>query len=285
MALFACLLLHLPVGAHDLLMQSYRADMEGVYLTPYLSIGLFALFAVLIWRRYVGALAGAERQLAARERELLASHEQLRLLEREQALAAERQRLMQDMHDGIGSSLMSALRVAERGTAPPAQLAQLLRDCIDDLKLAIDSLEPADADLLALLAAVRFRLAPRLRAAGITLTWSVQDLPPLPWLEPRNALHVLRIVQEVLTNILKHSGAGAIDLATAHAGDEVLVRIRDDGSGFSGDGQDGGAGKGLANVRYRTQALGARCHWSAWEGGGEFCLWLHLRPLAETAAT
>lgn len=285
LALFAFFALNLPVGVHDLLLQNYRVDIESVYLGPYTSIGVFTLFLVIVWRRYVGAIRGVEEvnasledRLAARERELVASHEQLRVLEREQALAAERQRMVRDMHDGIGSSLMSALRMVEGGRASSGDTAQVLRDCIDDLKLAIDSLHTTDADLLALLAAVRFRLAPRLKSAGITLTWSVQDLPPLPWLDPQRALHVLRILQEVLTNILKHSGADAIDVATAHEGDEVEVRVRNNGTPFVPDEAAAGspAGLGLANVRNRAQALGARCKWSAWQGGGEFSLRLPL---------
>lgn len=294
LVLSAWFALTVPVGAHDLQMMDYRAPMEGVYLAPYVAIGLFAIFLAIVWRRYVGAIrtvevvnAGLESQLAARERELTASHEQLRELERQQTLTAERQRMMQDMHDGIGSSLMSALRMVERGQASTADTALVLKDCIDDLKLAIDSLDPTDADLLALLAAVRFRLAPRLKAAGIELAWQVQDLPPLPWLDPQNALHVLRIVQEVLTNVLKHSHATAIAVATAAQDGGVLVRIRDNGGAFmppAGPPPAAQAGRtgpmGLANVRHRAQALGGRCLWAAWEGGGEFSLWL---PLARGA--
>ncbi len=291
LVLSAWLALTVPVGMHDLLLMNYRVSPESLYLAPYGSIGLFAIFLVIAYRRYVGAIrtveivnAGLESQLAARERELTASHEQLRALERQQTLAAERQRMMQDMHDGIGSSLMSALRMVQRGQASTADTAQVLKDCIDDLKLAIDSLNPADADLLALLAAVRFRLAPRLKAAGITLVWSVQDLPPLPWLDAQAALHLLRIVQEVLTNVLKHTQASTIDVATALHGGEVLVRIRDDGGAGGGTtpfalpaaDTETGAGHGLANVRHRAQALGGRCHWGVWQGGGEFSLWLPL---------
>lgn len=287
LVLFGWFLLNVPAGVHDLLMVNYRIDMEHVYLAPYNTIGLFAIFLVILYRRYVGAIravevvnAGLESQLAARERELTASHEQLRALERQQTLASERQRMMQDMHDGIGSSLMSALRMVERGQASTADTALVLKDCIDDLKLAIDSLNPADADLLALLAALRFRLAPRLKAAGIALTWNVQNLPPLPWLDPQSALHVLRILQEVLTNILKHSQATAIDLATAPRSDEggVVVRIRDNGRAFipASAPPTTRAGQGLFNVRHRAQALGGHCQWAAWEGGGEFSLWLPL---------
>ena len=292
LVLFAWISLNIPAGVHDLLLQNYRINIEQVYLAPYLSIGLFAIFLAIVYRRYVGAIhavevanAGLESQLAARERELTASHEQLRALERQQTLATERQRLMQDMHDGIGSSLMSALRMVERGQASTADTALVLKECIDDLKLAIDSLSPADADLLALLAALRFRLAPRLKAAGIALTWSVQDLPPLHWLDPQAALHVLRILQEVLTNILKHSEATVIDVATQALLGEgaqpacVVVRIRDNGRAFVPTMHTPPAtqtGQGLANVRHRAQALGGHCKWAGWEGGGEFRLGLPL---------
>ncbi|MFN3436889.1 MAG: sensor histidine kinase [Acidovorax sp.] len=286
LALFAFFSLNVPVGVHDLALQNYRIDIERIYLGPYTAIGLFVIFLVIVWRRYMGAIRGMETlntsleaRLTARERELTDSHEQLRQLERQQTLAAERQRMMQDMHDGIGSSLTSALRMVERGQASSADTALVLKDCIDDLKLALDSLDPADADLLALLAAVRFRLTPRLKAAGITLTWSVQDVPALPWLDAQNALHVLRIVQEVLTNILKHSHATEIDLATSLEGEEVLVRLRDDGAAFTPAASlpQSQVGKGLAHVRNRTLALGARCQWETWEGGGGFCLWLPLQ--------
>lgn len=71
---------------------------------------------------------------------------------------------MRDMHDGIGTSLMTALSVVEAREAPGEQaIAAILRDCVDDLKLTIDSLEPVDADLLLLLAALRFRLEQRFR--------------------------------------------------------------------------------------------------------------------------
>ncbi|HVE51939.1 MAG TPA: ATP-binding protein, partial [Ramlibacter sp.] len=280
--LFGWFSLNVPAGVHDLLLQNYRIDIERVYLAPYTSTGLFLIFIVLVYRRYIGALRGMEAanaslesRLAERERALTASHEQLRELERQQTLTAERQRLMQDMHDGIGSSLVSALRMVERGEANAGTTAQVLQQCIDDLKLAIDSLETTDTDLLGLLAAIRFRLAPRLQAAGIELRWSVRDLPALPWLDPQTALHVLRILQEVLANILKHSRASLIDVATDDAGAEVLVRIRDNGAPFTpGDAAPAGRGKGLSNIRQRAQALRARCDWTPWEGGGEFRLWL-----------
>ena len=207
------------------------------------------------------------------------------MIEREQTLMHERQRLMRDMHDGVGSSLMSALRLVEHGEAALVVVPQVLRECIDDLKISIDSLEPVDADLLALLASLRFRLSPRLEGAGLALHWQVQDLPPLPWLDAQSALNVLRVLQEVLTNIIKHSGAREITVSTAEGHQAhapgVEVRIADDGGGFEPPALDAlpPGRKGLANIRVRVHALVGRCRWQAGEGGGTvFVLWLPLEP-------
>lgn len=287
------MLLFIPTGVHDLLLQNYLLDMGHVYLAPYTSIGALATFLAIGYRKYVGAIravevanAELERRLSQREAELAASYHQLSALERQQTLDAERRRLMQEMHDGIGSSLLSALRMAQESHLTGADMARVLTECIEDLKLSIDSLEHADTDLLGLLAALRFRLGPRLQAAGLALHWRVEDVPPLPWLDPQSALHILRILQEVLTNIVKHSGARTIEIATGTQAGFVMVWVRDDGQPYAGPAQETGParslGKGLANVRSRALAIGAECAWQAANGplggqqGNTFALGLPL---------
>ena len=291
-------LLSLPMGLHDMLMQSYRANVEGIYLTSYVNLGLLTVFVYLAFTRYTDALQLAARarttlaeRLAAQERELLDTHQRLRCAEREQTLLHERQRLMREMHDGVGSSLISALRLVEHGRTP-VDVAQLLKECIDDLKIAIDSLECADADLLALLGALRFRLGRRLGQAGIALHWHMRDLPPLPWLDAQSTLHVLRILQEVLTNIAKHSGATEITVATGEAlaptgaGEPgVWVRVHDNGRPFTPPAPEAlpPGRRGLANVRSRALALGAAAAWAPQGGGTAFTLWLPLQRRAAIA--
>ena len=210
--------------------------MEWFYLTPYGATVLVSVLLFIMLRRYVGAInevesvnAGLAERLAARETELAGSYQRLRAAEHQQTLNNERKRLTQDMHDGLGSSLVTALRVVEAGGMGEAELGEVLKNCIDDLKLTIDSLEPVEADLLLLLATLRFRLGPRLKAAGISLQWDVTDVPKLDWLDPRNALHILRILQEAFANILKHTRATEIRVTTAAAGDGVQVSIEEIG--------------------------------------------------------
>lgn len=273
--------LSIPLGMHDWLLANFRIDIEQVYLLPYASIALLALFLQILLRRYLDALSDSENakavlelRLSEREAQLGASHARLREIEREQVLAQERQRLMQDMHDGLGSSLMGALKVVEHGQQQ--DLAQVLRECIDDLKLAIDSLEPAQADLLLLLATLRFRLGTRLEQAGIALQWQVADVPPLSWLDARSALHILRILQEVLSNAVKHSGAHGVVVRTSLDDGQVVVTIEDDGGGFDIGATDG-RGRGIVHIRQRAEAIGAAVRWVRQAVGMRFELALPMR--------
>jgi signal transduction histidine kinase len=290
LAVSLCCALYLPLGTNDGLMQSYKIDIEGLYLLPYGVLPTLLVLMAVLQTRYIRALETVEAsnllletRLAERERELENSHRKLREIEHRQMLARERQRLMRDMHDGIGSSLMTAISVVEaRETSSDDVISTILRDCVDDLKLTIDSLEPVEADLLLLLAALRFRLEPRFAETGLTLLWQVEDLPRLPWLEPASALQVLRIFQEVFTNVIKHAGAGEIRVNTGVRGDGVYVAVRNDGSGFAveealgeGDGdKPRPRGRGLPNIIHRADELGGKASWS--EGGKCFELWLPL---------
>jgi signal transduction histidine kinase len=205
---------------------------------------------------------------------LAASEKQLRDIEQREAIAQERQRMMQDMHDGLGSSLRTALLSVEKGHPSDGAVAEVLQGCIDDLKLAIDSMEPVQADLLLLLATWRFRLDPRLDETGITLLWEVADVPALDWLDPKSALHILRILQEALTNIIKHANATEIRVATAAEGDHVRVTITDNGRGFAVQRALHRGGKGLSNQMRRAEAIGAEVQWESSDAGT--CFSLHL---------
>lgn len=184
---------------------------------------------------------------------------------------------MQDMHDGLGSSLTSALRVVEHGRMDETEIAQVLKGCIDDLKLAIDSMEPVDADLLLLLATLRYRLEPRLESTGIALRWEVISIPKLDWLDPKNSLHILRILQEAFTNIIKHTHATEIRVATEVESDYVAVTIIDNGRGFAVESALKSGGKGLSNQMRRAESIGTEVGWNSNDAGTCFTLRLPIK--------
>jgi signal transduction histidine kinase len=235
----------------------YGIDIETVSTLP-----VFLVMALILSRRFVRSLNEAETlnaELAARVEakrlEIETKFVRLAELEKQEAVVAERTRLMRDMHDGIGGQLISTLSLVEAGEATSDTVAAALRECIDDLRLTIDSLEPTDNDLVPVLGNLRYRVEPRLKARGISLDWQVCDLPRLACMTPQNVLHVLRILQEAFTNVLKHAGARHIRVHTRSVGDRVLIDIQDDGKGL-GNAFERRAGRGLTNMRQRAQAIG-----------------------------
>jgi len=177
-------------------------------------------------------------------------------MERQQAIVEERSRIMRDMHDGIGAQLISVLSLVEHGELSATEVAAALRECLDDLRLTIDSLEPTEHDLLPVMGNLRYRLDGRLRKQGIDLDWRVGEVPRLSCLTPQNVLHILRILQEAFTNIVQHAHATSIHVETGldTAGEHVYIRVRDNGTGFSG----GRTGRGIASMRHRAKVIGGR---------------------------
>jgi len=275
--------LALAFTSYDGLLQNNLVSPESVYTSPYAIISLFFIFSYIMFQRYTGAFAevarlnkGLAERLRAREAELEQSYQRLRVIENEQMLGAERRRLMQDMHDGLGSSLISAIRSVEQGAMTDTEISGVLKGCMDDLKLAIDSMESVDADLLLLLATLRFRLAPRIESAGLALRWDVQSVPALPWLDPGSALHILRIMQECVANVLRHTRATIIRFSTATEGQGVCVMIEDNGSGFAVEEALRQSGRGLRNQQRRAGAIGGTVRWESGSDGTRFTLWLPL---------
>jgi signal transduction histidine kinase len=280
------------LGVSDWLLQNNFVSPEGWYLGAYTNAVTFCVFGVLMYRRYVNAIAEVElvnaslaQRLQAREAELERSHRRLREVEMQQTISDERQRLMQDMHDGLGSSLISAIRSVEGGGMSDDKVSQMLKSCLDDLKLTIDSMEPLEDDLLLLLATLRYRLGPRLESSGVALLWEVQEIPALDWLDPTTALHILRIVQESISNILRHTRATEIRVGTAPEASGVRVTIEDNGQGFDVDKalSDAG-GRGLQNQQRRAQVIGGSVSWRSGPGGTLFTLRLPLSRGPKAAA-
>ena len=200
--------------------------------------------------------ASMTQRLAAKDLadDLQAHQQKLVALEREHAVLEEREQLMRAMHDGLGSTLISSLTLAERGELDAKAMAEVLRECLDDVHLVLESLERAEHDLATLLGTLRHRWGKRLAVAGLRLEWAVDDLPPLPWLTPPAALQVLRIVQEVLANVIKHAQAGILRIAAQ--ADEGCVRLSVEDNGIGFDPEAVTPGRGLRHLRKRASQLG-----------------------------
>jgi signal transduction histidine kinase len=252
-------------GALDLaLLLGLRSDEYRVYLMPYSVLLFSAVIGAVLVDAFAKARGQQERlnreldeRLAARERELNETHQQVLKLERERSVSGERQRILRDIHDGLGSQLVSSMQLVERGELTTAAVADVLRECIDDLRLAIDSLKPVGDDLLAVLGNFRYRMEPRLAHAGVRLEWQVDADARSPALTSEQVLHTLRIVQEAVANALKHANPTRVRVHYAETGGAGWqLEVADDGPGFAA--QSEGRGDGLANMRARAGQAGLR---------------------------
>jgi signal transduction histidine kinase len=235
-------------------------------LTPYsMSLVLLGIFWIVA-DRYVRSSdevhavhEATARKLQQREEELSLAFETQRQELGDKLLLQERQRMMRDMHDGLGAHLVSLLKLVKHGKAPASALESHVASALEELRLTVDSLQPNEGDLATILGSLRYRMTPALDAAGIQLVWQVERLPALSWLTPASVLHVQRIVLEIFTNAIKHSGATSIVVVTAQdSNDQLVIRIEDNGS-TTEPARKGG--HGLANINARAKALGGSITW------------------------
>ncbi len=250
----------LIISANERLL-SYPIDLPRYQ--PFAYLPMFMMIGWMLIDRFVRSLdnseklnAELEQRVAEKHAELARNYARMQMMERQQAIVEERSRIMRDMHDGIGAQLISALSLVEHGELSAIEVAAALRECLDDLRLTIDSLEPTENDLLPVMGNLRYRLDGRLRKQGIELDWQVSDVPGLACLTPQNVLHILRILQEAFTNIVKHAHATSIRVETGldTAGAHVYIRVRDNGTGFSGER----SGRGIASMRHRAKVIGGQ---------------------------
>jgi signal transduction histidine kinase len=251
-------------GVHDFTLIQNHAAFLRVPLLPYATGAMLLVLGGMIGHRLSRALqtkANLNRLLAERvqlhEADLARKHQTIVRLERERARSQEREQLLRDLHDGLGSSLASARMQVEEGSLDTRQLHQVLDDCIADMRLLLDTSAP-DSGLASAVGNLRYRLDQRLAGSGITLVWrlGLEEEPPLG---ARSRLDLMRLLQEALTNALRHAHASRIVTTVRYdtQGRQLHVSVQDDGRGFKPvPAGTPGASRGLANMRHRARQLG-----------------------------
>jgi len=219
-------------------------------------IGFGTLFVGTPW-----AAGVAIRLRRERERTLV--------VESEQAIARERARIARELHDVVSHAISVTVLQARGGRAMIGRDEEAVRDALD----AIEQTNTAAlSDMRRLLAVLRDtdseagdgraapqpslanleRLVEQVRRAGLPIDLSIMGEPgPVP---PGVDLSAYRIVQESLTNVMKHSGEGATATVTiAYSADDLRVTVADDGRGAAAPN---GSGHGLAGIRERVAVVG-----------------------------
>ncbi|ESQ86667.1 hypothetical protein ABAC460_22835 [Asticcacaulis sp. AC460] len=197
-------------------------------------------------------------ELKRKEAELAEGYLRQAEMARIATLNEERQRIMRDMHDGIGGQLIALLLSSRKGPVAQDDLSRSLGDMVDELRLMIDSMDSAGDSLTDALAAFRERIEPRLSSAGIELRWRDLSEGATPAYGPQTVLQIFRILQEAVTNVFKHAASRSVEIAivaVADAAHPVRIDIVDDGQGMKTGRK---SGHGLDNMQERARSIGAR---------------------------
>jgi signal transduction histidine kinase len=271
--LAAALLVAILLNVHDFAWWMGWIDYDSLQLAHFhVPLVLFAIGATIIDRHFQ-AVAAVERartelegRVAEKAREIQASYARAEEAAREKALAQERQRIMADMHDGLGSSLVGLLGTVQSGRASLPEVERRLHDALQELRLSVDALESTDGDLNVILGNVRHRMRAAIESSGVTFRWHVCELPQLSSLTPKAVLAIEKIVLEALTNSLRHACARAVTVTTRLDETWLEIGVADDGIGF--DEASIVRGRGLENLRQRARAFGGAVDIRSARGAG-----------------
>ena len=276
------LLVHYSVGAHSETRPAFAglaiglAGIVGVSLLYDPGDVLFpvVVFGTLPWLagRAVQNRTRLTRELQERTQRL--EHE--REVRARAAAARERSRIARELHDVIAHNVSvmviqagAARRIAERDPDRAEEAARLIestgREALAELRRTLGMLRKSDEDIALAAKPSLVRVGTLLlgaQRAGLSASLKVEGTPrPLP---PGLDLAAYRIVQEALTNAIKHADASVAEVRVRRTAEGVELEVVDDGVGPAGNGR----GQGLIGMRERASLLGGAVEAGPQPGGG-----------------
>ncbi|MBW0088140.1 AAA family ATPase [Pseudonocardia sp. KRD-184] len=186
---------------------------------------------------------------------------------------AERARIARDLHDDLGhlfSGILEGLGALDRraGSLEPAvtSLRDIARDGIRAVRTVAWSLRPEGLDDLGVIGCVEQLVEDSERMFRIPIDLTVRCADGV--LSPLAETALFRIVQEALTNVGRHSGAGEASVLVVRSGDRVRAVVEDNGGGFDPAAARERRSLGLAGMRERARLVGGRVDVVSHIGGG-----------------
>jgi signal transduction histidine kinase len=180
----------------------------------------------------------------------------------------ERRRILDDMHDGVGSQLLGLIVRSRSAPLSSVELVASLEACLDDLRLIVDSLEPLEQSLDLALGTLRARVEARCEGTGVRMDWHTAAGVSAE-LGAERSLQVLRALQELLANALRHAATPRIEVRVAQSSTRMgwlEVSVRDFGVGFRADAPPR-HGRGLKSLQTRARKLGGELVFRAADPG------------------
>jgi two-component system sensor histidine kinase UhpB len=195
-------------------------------------------------------------RLDEREAELRESHAREQEIQKRTVLLEERQRIVRDMHDGIGGQLLGLAVQVKAKQLDPNGVEEALQASISDMRLIVDSLDSAEEGVADALRGFEHRVRAQTKAIQAEFHARVDLSEEDAVLGPRGTLQVLRILQESVANAIRHARPSRIELrAGRNADGQVEISLSDNGPGIPPGASEG---RGLSSMKARAASIGAR---------------------------
>jgi signal transduction histidine kinase/ligand-binding sensor domain-containing protein len=187
----------------------------------------------------------------------------------------ERKRIAGELHDGLGQHLLIIRNRALLGIDPQGDAREQLREIsalagqtINDVRGMAYGLRPYQLDRLGLTKAIEAVCREAMQASRVTLAQSIDNIDGL--LPEGMEINLYRIVQEAMTNMIKHSGATEATVSLQSSDSGITLMISDNGRGFDGGTASAGrgAGHGLSGIKERARILGGEADIRSGAGSG-----------------
>jgi signal transduction histidine kinase len=254
---------------HDLVINAAATD--PVILRNWIRIGatnaLLALLLISVVEFVVRRVEASSRAANEALRWLRAAYDKLETTKED-----ERRFLSHELHDELGQTLTALklrLQVAARtggGSGALAQPLEIIDDLIARVRRISLHLRPPLLDEIGLVPALRAYLQSQAAVSGVAIDLDAEEAPEgtSSRLPPEQEIACFRVVQEAITNVLRHARATRIDVRIARSPRRVSLSVRDDGCGFDPVTLDDAATRGHLGVPGMRERIVAR--------GGQFRL-------------
>jgi signal transduction histidine kinase len=238
-------------------------------------------------------LQRADAERGARETDLRIAYERLAQLHQklEATKEEERRSLSRELHDELGQTLTALKLRLQLGPSADGALGHtepiaLVDDLISRVRKISVDLRPPLLDEVGLVSALRVYLEAQAAVSGLSIDLEADEAvrAAAPRLPPDTEIACFRVVQESVTNALRHAGARRLRVRIVRTGRRVALSIRDDGRGFDPATLDEAAARGhlgVLGMRERIRARGGRFTVTSAPGAGtEIDVELDAPPVA-----
>jgi NarL family two-component system sensor histidine kinase LiaS len=197
--------------------------------------------------------------------QLSANPQQIGNETKEEILEQERHRIARELHDSVSQQLFAAMMmlsaVNERAEDFPEKIQKQMRlieriinDSQSEMRALLLHLRPTKLEGKSLKKGIEQLLVELKSKVQINIKWEIDDVHTMSGIED----HLFRIVQELLSNTLRHAKASQLEVYLKQTLQEISLRVYDDGVGFDTSIEKSGS-YGLMNIKERVQGMGGGC--------------------------